>query len=143
MYMEKCQGCTLYLAARQLRIHHTYDTTLYVHVVSGPVIEDCDGLKFAPWALAYPGWEEQFVEAGLRVRVREGEGGREGEQGNAWQEVKDFKWLRLQQSPHWSVVPEEERVREEVVGEVRYDGEKERQGEKETEKEEDDEEEEL
>lgn len=28
---------------------------------------------------------------------------------NAWSKVKDFKWLRAQQSPHWSVLPEEER----------------------------------
>ena len=114
VYLEKCQGCTLYLASRQLRIHHTYDTTLYVHTVSGPIIEDCDRLRFAPWGLTYPGWEEQFVEAGLRSKEEGGEGGREGGR-NAWKEVKDFKWLRAQQSPHWSVVPEGERVREEVV----------------------------
>lgn len=34
---------------------------------------------------------------------------------NAWGEVKDFKWLRAQQSPHWSVLPEGERRGEEVV----------------------------
>ena len=119
VYLEKCQGCTLYLASRQLRIHHTYDTTLYVHTVSGPIIEDCDRLRFAPWALTYPGWEEQFVEAGLGGK---GKGGREGGR-NAWKEVKDFKWLRAQQSPHWSVVPEGERVREEVVEEGKEGGE--------------------
>lgn len=61
VYLEQCQGCTLYLASRQLRIHCTYDTTLYVHVTSGPVIEDCDGLKFAPWALTYPGDRKSVV----------------------------------------------------------------------------------
>lgn len=34
---------------------------------------------------------------------------------NAWNEVKDFKWLRAQQSPHWSVLPEEERKGQDVA----------------------------
>ncbi len=27
-----------------------------------------------------------------------------------WKQVNDFKWHRVQQSPHWSVLPEEERL---------------------------------
>lgn len=105
VYLQDCVGCTLYVAGRQLRVHRTYDTTLYVHTVAGPIIEDCDRLRFGPWALAYPGREEQVEEAGL--------GGTE----NAWREVKDFKWLRAQASPHWQVLPQEAWVREEVDGE--------------------------
>lgn len=30
---------------------------------------------------------------------------------NRWREVNDFKWHRVQQSPHWSVLPEAERAR--------------------------------
>ena len=29
---------------------------------------------------------------------------------NAWDDVKDFKWLRAQRSPHWNVLPESERL---------------------------------
>ncbi len=41
---------------------------------------------------------------------------------NAWQEVKDFKWLRTQQSPNWSVLPEAARGEEEVVEAVAEGG---------------------
>lgn len=98
VYLESCRDCTFHLASRQLRIHNTYTSTLYVHTVSGPIIEDCDKLRFAPFVLVYEGVEGDMKESGLA-------GTR-----NTWQEVKDFKWLRAQQSPHWSVVPEGERV---------------------------------
>ena len=31
-----------------------------------------------------------------------------------WSQVDDFKWLRSEQSPNWGVIPEKERVGEEV-----------------------------
>lgn len=98
VYLESCRDCTFHLASRQLRIHNTHTSTLYVHTVSGPIIEDCDKLMFAPFVLVYEGVEGDMKESGLA-------GTR-----NTWQDVKDFKWLRAQQSPHWSVVPEGERV---------------------------------
>lgn len=48
----------------QLRIHNTEACDLYVHTVSGPIIEDCDSLRFAPYALTYPG-----LEGHMAVRV--------------------------------------------------------------------------
>ncbi len=47
----------------QLRIHTTERCDLYVHTVSGPIIEDCSALRFAPYALRYAG-----LEADMAVR---------------------------------------------------------------------------
>lgn len=33
---------------------------------------------------------------------------------NLWDQVDDFKWLKVDQSPNWTVLPEEERLKDEV-----------------------------
>lgn len=139
----------------QLRIHTTEACDLYVHTVSGPIIEDCDALRFAPYALRYAGLDGDMAVGGSfcgcgRVVIHAAQPGDQimadhthtytpaahdihpnnnnqppqyqktqaaqltGTR-NAWGEVKDFKWLRAQQSPHWSVLPEGERRAEEAV----------------------------
>lgn len=48
----------------QLRIHTTEACDLYVHTVSGPIIEDCARLRFAPYALRYPALEAHMAVRG-------------------------------------------------------------------------------
>lgn len=52
------RGCTLALACRQVRAHATEDSSLYLRAASNPIIEFSHGVRFAPYALAYPGVEE-------------------------------------------------------------------------------------
>lgn len=33
---------------------------------------------------------------------------------NQWDQVDDFKWLKAEPSPNWSIVPEDQRIPEEV-----------------------------
>jgi len=33
---------------------------------------------------------------------------------NQWDQVDDFKWLKAEHSPNWSILPDEQRLREEV-----------------------------
>ena len=33
---------------------------------------------------------------------------------NQWDQVDDFKWLKAEHSPNWSILPSEERLEEEV-----------------------------
>ena len=33
---------------------------------------------------------------------------------NQWDHVDDFKWLQVEHSPNWSILPSEERLEEEV-----------------------------
>lgn len=33
---------------------------------------------------------------------------------NQWNQIDDFKWLKAEQSPHFTILPEPERVAEEV-----------------------------
>jgi hypothetical protein len=33
---------------------------------------------------------------------------------NQWDQVDDFKWLKVEHSPNWCILPDEQRLKEEV-----------------------------
>ena len=86
--VDGVSGGALALAAHQARIHRAVATDLYLAVGTPPIIEECERVRVAPLA---PGPTGAVVG------------------GGAWREVKDFGWPRSGPSPHWSVLPEEER----------------------------------
>nr|ACU23700.1 unknown [Glycine max] len=96
--IEEAEGCVFVLASHQIRIHGAKRSDFYLRVRSRPIIEDCNGVRFAPYCLNYEGIEEDLRGAGL-----------DAETGN-WSNVDDFRWLRAVQPPNWSVLPENERV---------------------------------
>ncbi|KAK4161817.1 tubulin binding cofactor C-domain-containing protein [Cladorrhinum sp. PSN259] len=80
------------VVARQVRIHECDNVDVYCWVASHPIIEDCEGMRFAPCP-------KEFLEDTGK------------EENELWKKVDDFKWLKHgQSSPHWKVLPEEERV---------------------------------
>lgn len=93
VYVTECTDCTLYLGARQLRIHTSKAVDSYIHTASHPVIEHCSRLRFAPYPPLPPPLDAD-LDAGA----------------NMWSHVDDFDWLKQQQSPNWSVLPEGERA---------------------------------
>ena len=100
IFVNDCEGCTFVFSSQQLRIHNCTSVDFYVHMRSGPIIEDCTKLRFAPTlAFTFPEMAAQRADAGLDF----------GLDGNQWADVKDFKWLRREQSPNWCIIPEAER----------------------------------
>jgi len=98
LLISDCVDCTFWIACQQLRVHGTTSTDFYLHVTSRAIIEDCHGLRFAPYSWLYPGIEADYTASGLD-RAR-----------NAWNDVDDFKWLNPNApSPNWAVLPEGER----------------------------------
>ena len=91
------QDCRLFVASRQVRVHSTQGSDLYLRVKSNPVIEHSSGVRVAPYAPTYPGAEQDLAAQGL-----------EAESG-LWGAVQDFGWLRAAASPHWCVLPDLER----------------------------------
>ncbi|KAL9227511.1 hypothetical protein vseg_003192 [Gypsophila vaccaria] len=96
--IDDVEGCTFVLASHQIRIHNARGCDFYLRVRSRPIIEDSNGVRFAPYCLQYEGLEDDLKESRL-----------EEETGN-WANVDDFKWLRALQSPNWSILPETERI---------------------------------
>jgi len=107
-YIEHAYDTQFQLAVHQFRLHHTERCDFYLRARSNPIIEDCDGLRFAPYTLEYPGVTEQLDQEALG----------EADCGDKWCNIQDFKWLRQQQSPHWSVLPELERSAPQPAGGV-------------------------
>ncbi|KAL1190343.1 Tubulin-folding cofactor C [Cardamine amara subsp. amara] len=96
--IDDVEDCVLVLASHQIRIHCARKSDFYLRVRSRPIIEDSNGVRFAPYCLDYEGIEEDLKTAGLEEETKN------------WANVDDFRWLRAVQSPNWSVLPEEERV---------------------------------
>ncbi|KAK9777580.1 putative C-CAP/cofactor C-like domain-containing protein [Seiridium cardinale] len=84
------------VAARQVRVHECKDVTFYLRCASHPIIEDCKDVRFAPLPEAY---EQKSEQAGSK---------------NQWDQVDDFKWLKTEPSPNWSVLAEEKRLSADV-----------------------------
>ncbi|XP_054807316.1 tubulin-folding cofactor C [Prosopis cineraria] len=97
--IEEVEGCIFVMASHQIRIHNAKRSDFYLRVRSRPIIEDSNSVRFSPYCLTYEGIEEDLRDASL-----------DNETGN-WANVDDFKWLRATQSPNWSILPENERIR--------------------------------
>ncbi|OAQ32907.1 TBCC-domain-containing protein, partial [Linnemannia elongata AG-77] len=89
--LHDCEGCTLIGACHQSRMHTSTNMDIYLHVTSEPIIEDCTDMRFAP----YP------------------------PEKNLFDHVKDFNWLRQQQSPNWRLLDASE-IRQGVAHHVLY-----------------------
>ncbi|KAL5556315.1 hypothetical protein UlMin_038551 [Ulmus minor] len=96
--IDGVEGCVFVMASHQIRIHYAKMSDFYLRVRSRPIIEDCNGVRFAPYCLSYEGVDGDLKNANLLE-----------ETGN-WSNVDDFRWLRAVQSPNWSILPESERI---------------------------------
>ncbi|XP_056153378.1 tubulin-specific chaperone C [Lampris incognitus] len=98
VFVDHCSNSTLALACQQLRTHNTTNTQVYLHVTSRAIIEDCNGVGFAPFSWSYPTLDESFNVSGL------------DQNRNNWTQVDDFNWLAAgTPSPNWSIIPEVDR----------------------------------
>ncbi|OAQ28382.1 TBCC-domain-containing protein [Linnemannia elongata AG-77] len=95
--LHDCEGCTLIGACHQSRMHTSTNMNIYIHVTSEPIIEDCTDMRFAPYGKILPSQELDRV--------------------NLYDKVKDFNWLRQQQSPNWRLLEDSE-LQPEVVAQV-------------------------
>lgn len=98
VFVDQSAGCTFAFACQQLRTHNTKDANVYLHVTSRAIVEDCNGVSFAPFNWTYEGIERDFEQAGLD-RAK-----------NNWNIIDDFNWLAPDHSPNWSILPEESRI---------------------------------
>ncbi|KAF9139215.1 hypothetical protein BGX30_008233 [Mortierella sp. GBA39] len=105
--LHDCEGCTLVGACHQSRMHTSTNMNIYIHVTSEPIIEDCTEMRFAPYGQILPSEElDRLFEA---AQLNQGV--------NLYDKVKDFNWLRQQQSPNWRLLEDSE-LQPEIVAQV-------------------------
>ncbi|KAK1986471.1 tubulin binding cofactor C [Colletotrichum cereale] len=82
------------VSARQVRIHECKNVDIYLHCSSHPIIEDCSNMRFAPLPASFHTPEDPAK--------------------NQWDQVDDFKWLKSEPSPNWCILPEEQRLADDI-----------------------------
>ena len=98
--LHRCESCIFMFAARQLRIHTSTLCDYYLHVMSHPIIEHCQKVRFAPYGLKYTNSDQILDKAGLLTPPRP----------DMWKNVDDFGWHRVQKSPNWDIIPYADRI---------------------------------
>lgn len=91
VYLDDMRQVTMFIASHQLRIHKCHDCKLQVRVNSHPIIEDCSGMGFAPYDVAYAELAQHIQSADLGSAA-------------CWSNVVDFRWHRSTQSPNWRIL---------------------------------------
>ncbi|KAI9813534.1 MAG: hypothetical protein M1832_006265 [Thelocarpon impressellum] len=87
------------VACRQFRLHECRNVDVYLLCNSRPIIEDCSAIRFAPLSEHHTLVSEKPVD-------------------NQWDQVDDFKWLKAEPSPNWSVLPPGQRIADAVWRDV-------------------------
>ena len=83
IYVTECIDCTFVMGARQVRLHTSTGCDFYLHVASHPIVERCDGLRFAPYPALPAPLAGVVAAAGLDPSR------------NEWRQVDDFDWLKV------------------------------------------------
>ena len=114
-HITAVEDSIIVVASRQVRMHECRNVDIYLHCASRPIIEDCSNVRFAPIPEQYVSlsggkWEDA---ANNMQRISS-----EEEVKNQWDQVDDFKWLKMEPSPNWSVLSEEERLSDEMWRDV-------------------------
>lgn len=99
------------VASRQVRMHDCKNVDIYLHCASRPIIEDCSNIRFSPIPECYVCQTLRSVASALTIFQMTTQ---ESPVQNQWDQVDDFKWLKAEHSPNWSVLPDESKLNEEL-----------------------------
>ncbi|KAL4921806.1 tubulin binding cofactor C-domain-containing protein [Aspergillus aurantiobrunneus] len=86
---------------RQFRMHECKSVDVYLSSSSNPIIEDCEDIRFGRIPRAYQTLDHDRLDAEDR-----------------WSLVEDFKWIKPEPSPNWSLLGQDAGVPEEVWTEI-------------------------
>lgn len=123
-HVTNLERCVVVVASRQFRMHDCKNCDVYLHCSSRPIIERCEGISFAPLPETYVCffflfaiWPRIIVWLTTRQTTESQHG-----TNNKFDQVDDFNWLKAEQSPHWRILPTEERTKEAVWKDIVPDG---------------------
>ncbi|KAH8693962.1 putative tubulin-specific chaperone c [Talaromyces proteolyticus] len=90
----------LVVSCRQFRMHNCVDVDVYLSCTSNPIIEDCSRIRFCRIPKNYALDQNHHESA------------------DKWDQVDDFKWIKHEPSPNWSILDPNDAVPEEVWAEM-------------------------
>lgn len=95
IHITNLHNSVLVTSCRQFRMHASTNVDIYLLCASRPIIEDCQNVRFAPSPAYFTSAEAAQV-------------------ANQWDQIDDFKWLKAEPSPNFCLLPEAQRVGEDV-----------------------------
>jgi hypothetical protein len=88
------------VSCRQFRMHNCKNVDVYLSCSSNPIIEDCSNIRFGRIPKAYAFHHDR------------------PDHEDRWSQVEDFKWIKPEPSPNWSLLDPSDAVPEEVWAEI-------------------------
>lgn len=107
------------VSCRQFRMHNCTDVDVYLSCSSNPIIEDCSNIRFGRIPKAYV----SLIPHGFSLNTHSNtlfqalDHDRPDHQ-DRWNEIEDFKWIKPEPSPNWSLLDPADAVPEEVWAEI-------------------------
>ncbi|THV97905.1 TBCC-domain-containing protein, partial [Aureobasidium pullulans] len=95
VHITGVEDSVLVVATRQFRMHESKNVKVYMLCKSRPIIEDCEGIEFAELPGCYATEKDAEIQ-------------------NLYDQVDDFKWLKAEHSPNWSVLDKDSYIKNEV-----------------------------
>ncbi|KAF2707429.1 tubulin binding cofactor C [Pleomassaria siparia CBS 279.74] len=99
IHITGVENSVIVTSCRQYRMHGSKNVDVYLHCSSRPIIEDCGEIRFAKLPEAYTTPELNSSP-------------------NQYTQIDDFKWLKSEPSPHFSILPTSDYITEEVWKDV-------------------------
>ncbi|EPS26925.1 hypothetical protein PDE_01865 [Penicillium oxalicum 114-2] len=88
------------VSCRQFRMHNCSNVDVYLSCSSNPIIEDCSNIRFARIPKAYALDHDRL------------------DHDDRWSQIEDFKWIKPEPSPNWSLLDASDAIPEEVWAEI-------------------------
>ncbi|KAK4981391.1 hypothetical protein LTR66_010030 [Elasticomyces elasticus] len=92
------------VSARQFRMHESRNCDVYLQCSSRPIIEDCNGIQFAPLPKVYVSRSSELYRMNNLLTPSSQMTENDTRTENNWDQVDDFKWLKSEPSPNWSIL---------------------------------------
>ncbi|KAF9892946.1 hypothetical protein FE257_000538 [Aspergillus nanangensis] len=93
------ENSIIVVTCRQFRMHNCANVDVYLSSSSNPIIEDCTNIRFGRIPRVYA-LDQDCPDL------------------DCWNQVEDFKWIKPEPSPNWSLISQDDAVAEEVWAEI-------------------------
>ncbi|KAL4926910.1 putative tubulin-specific chaperone c [Aspergillus undulatus] len=100
-HVTNVRNSIIVVNCRQFRMHNCTNVDVYLSSSSNPIIEDCVDIRFGRIPRAYQTLDHDRLDSEDR-----------------WNLVEDFKWIKPEPSPNWSLLGQDASVPEEVWTEI-------------------------
>lgn len=120
------EDSVIVVTCQQFRMHNCVNVDVYLSCASNPIIEDCTNIRFGRIPRAYVSYDNigyswhlstvyLLEQANMTLQALEQNF---SDEQDRWSQVDDFKWIKPEPSPNWSILDPIDAVPEEVWAEI-------------------------